>query len=239
MAPQSLCEITHQKLSTFLGMKWPYVMASAQKNNKTHGVETKLGKKHEIHWKMPSDTGSTNIKRATPPLSITHPAGWMTIVWNIHHTQQTGDGTWNLASQLNVLGYGPCCGSKSTVFVAAASIFVSFVWAGDSFMGPINVFFLLGCNVTFKYVTVCCISTDFLTTTVSAAIDVALKQNHWLNPGGKQQPNLRLPVGKRRAPLPRSQKSKEFFLGVPHSRDKIGSGTIQFYTPMFHVWYIC
>ena len=64
-----------------------------------------------------------------------------------------------------------------------------------------------------------------MTTTVSAAIDVALKQNHRLNPGGKQQPNLRLPVGKRRAPLPRSQKSKEFFLGVPHSRDKIGSGT--------------
>ena len=33
-----------------------------------------------------------------------------------------------------------------------------------------------------------------------------LKQNHWLSPfGDKQQPNLRLPVGKRRAPLPRSQ----------------------------------
>ena len=102
---------------------WPV----QRKTIKPMELRRKLGKKHEINWKMPSDTGSTNIKRATPPLSITHPAGWMTIVWNIHNTQQTGDGTWNLVSQLNVLGYGPCCGSKSTVFVAAASIFVSFV----------------------------------------------------------------------------------------------------------------
>jgi hypothetical protein len=40
MAPLSLCEMAHQKLSTFPGMKCPYLMASAQKNNETNGIET-------------------------------------------------------------------------------------------------------------------------------------------------------------------------------------------------------
>ena len=45
MAPLSLCEMTHQKLSTFLGMKCPYLMASAQKNNKTNGIVTQTWQK--------------------------------------------------------------------------------------------------------------------------------------------------------------------------------------------------
>jgi hypothetical protein len=46
-------------------------MANAQKNNKTNGIETQTSqKKHEIHCKTPNDTGSTNIKMATPPRSI-------------------------------------------------------------------------------------------------------------------------------------------------------------------------
>ena len=45
MAPLSLCEMIHQMLSTFLGMKSPYLMASAQKNNKTNGIETQTWQK--------------------------------------------------------------------------------------------------------------------------------------------------------------------------------------------------
>jgi len=45
MAPLSLCEMIHQMLSTFLGMKCPYLMASAQKNNKPMELRRKPDKK--------------------------------------------------------------------------------------------------------------------------------------------------------------------------------------------------
>ena len=38
--------------------------------------DANLTKNHEIHCKTPNDNGPTHIKRATPPRSITHPAGW-------------------------------------------------------------------------------------------------------------------------------------------------------------------